>query len=244
MIYAVSVITAVLLTAFFFLYMKGSGYFLLTDNTGEKSTVTAEEENTKEETMPAYNKKQSVLFTVLFFVMAVVTNCFIYNYSYGFNKMNLAVQPMIFPKLAVIHMICACAALTDHKRCKIPNKLLLIGLIARAVVYILEFFLAGEYFTDILKNDALGFVIGFVMLFVVAVVTRGGIGFGDVKLFGVIGITAGSGGVFAVLFLSLLLSSIGSVIMLIMKKKTLKSSMPMAPFIYGGFAAAVILGVF
>ena len=261
MIYAVSVSAAVLFTVFFFIYMKKTGYFVLAEKTSAEEKNAAEEtseaaDNIENENDPVYSavenkdneavyyKKQSVLFTVLFFVMAVLLNYFVYLYSYKTGDAALTSQPFIFLKLAVVHMICACAALTDSKRCKIPNKLIVIGLISRAVIYIAEIITAWEYFRDIIINDLIGFAIGFVMLFVIAVITRGGIGFGDVKLFGVIGLMAGSGGVFAVLFLSLLFSSVTSIILMLIRKKTLRSSLPMAPSIYFGFAVTVILGTF
>lgn len=260
MIYAVSAVTAVLLTVFFHVYMKMTGYFSAEGSrlSAEQETDSADEvpskenpgdpksddeqKNTKDER--CYSKKQSLLLTCVFFVLAFLINIPVYVYSYKMNEINLAAQPMIFFKLSVTHAICACAALTDVKRNRIPNTLIAAGLISRGVIYIPEFILARDFFAGILKNDVLGFAIGFVMLFTVAVITKGGIGYGDVKLFGVIGLMMGSGGVFAVLFLSLLFSSICSVFMMITKKKTLKSSLPMAPFIYMGFAAAAAAGLF
>lgn len=259
MIYAVSAAMAALFTVIFFLYLKKSGYFSLAENVDaagtEKPAInnenalseaddSPESKDTEDKALLVYNRKQSLILIGLFFVLAFITNFFIYKYSYEMNEVNLRLQPLILPKMAVTHLICACAALTDFKRCKIPNVLIAAGLVSRAVMYAAELFLTGEYFTDILKNDALGFAIGFIMLFVIAVITKGGIGFGDVKLFGVIGLMAGSGGVFAVLFLSLLFSSICSVALMLLKKKTLKSSVPMAPFIYMGLVAVIILGVF
>lgn len=266
MIYAVSAAAAALFTVFFWLYLKKAGYFTLTDNTNAHDTAAetdpepavksenipneeqaSEGENTNDkldEALLVYNKRQSLMFTGLFFVLALLTNFLVWKYSYEMNEINLTYQPLIFPKMAITHLICACAALTDLKRCRIPNRLIAAGIVSRSLIYVIELFLTGEHFTDILKNDALGFAIGFIMLFVIAVITKGGIGFGDVKLFGVIGLMAGSGGVFAVLFLSLLMSSISSVALMIAKRKTLKSSLPMAPFIYLGLVAVIILGVY
>lgn len=264
MIYAVSMVTAVLLTVFFYIYMKKTGYFLLSDKIEISVGNAAEDEkkdavkNNDNENDPegenadvkndkagaVYSVKQSFIFTGLFFIMAVITNFFIYKYSYEMNEFNRTAQPLIFLKMAIVHAICACAALTDYKRCRIPNTLIVTGLASRVIIYIAELFIAVEYFKDIIINDMAGFAIGFAMLFVIAVITKGSIGFGDVKLFGVIGLMAGSGGVFALLVLSLFFSSIASVILILMRKKTLSSSVPMAPFIYIGFAAAVILGIF
>lgn len=254
MIYAVSVSAAALFTLFFFFYMKKTEYFVLAEKPPEEEGNAAdkiEKENDtafsaveNKNTEAVYNKKQSVLFTVSFFLIAVLMNYFVYMYSYKTSDAALTGQPFIFLKMAVTHMICACAALTDYKRSKIPNKLIVIGLVSRAVIYIAEIITAWGYIKEIFINDMIGFAIGFIMLFVIAVITRGGIGFGDVKLFGVIGLMAGSGGVFAVLFLSLLFSSVISIILMLTRKKTLRSSLPMAPSIYLGFAVTVILGTF
>lgn len=209
----------------------------------EASEDDSSADETENETLDdaCYNKKQAIVITGVFFLFSFLINYLLYTYTVVMNEYPM---PFLFAKMAIMNGIIGCAALTDQKRHKIPNLLILFGLVSRLIIYILEFIWAREIFFIVLKNDGIGFLIGFVLLFIIAVITKGGIGFGDVKLFGVLGLMAGSGGVFITLFLSLALNSVTALILIGMKKKTMKSKMPMAPFIYAGYALVCIIGLF
>lgn len=71
-----------------------------------------------------------------------------------------------------------------------------------------------------------------------------GMGFGDVKLAGVLGIYLGYlgwGHVFAGTFLAFLLGSAWSVTLLLARKGTLKSAIPFGPFMLAGAAGAMLI---
>jgi leader peptidase (prepilin peptidase) / N-methyltransferase len=82
-----------------------------------------------------------------------------------------------------------------------------------------------------IANFAIGGGIGFGMLFLIAFLSRGGMGWGDVKLAALIGLATG----FPLVFLALVMASImGGVIavpLLIMKKKGRKETIPFGPFL-------------
>ena len=98
-----------------------------------------------------------------------------------------------------------------------------------------------EEMKDILKNDLIGFVIGFVFLALVSFVTKGSLGFGDVKLFGIIGITAGSFGTYSTLLISLIASLIVSLVFITIKKMDRKSAFPFGPCIALGYIVSILL---
>lgn len=145
-----------------------------------------------------------------------------------------------FVKLYGLFVIVMSAAVVDAKRRIIPNVLIIAGLIFRGGIYLYEFFCL-DGFKDILINDLIGFGIGFVLLAVVSVLTKGSLGFGDAKLFGVIGITAGSFCTYSTLLLSLVISSVVSIVFIARKKMSRKDSLPFGPCIAAGYVIAVML---
>lgn len=80
--------------------------------------------------------------------------------------------------------------------------------------------------------------------FVLRAVYPPGMGFGDVKLAGVLGMYLGFlgwGHVFAGTFLAFLLGGLWSIVILAARRGTLKSSIPFGPFMLAGTAAAMLL---
>jgi len=216
-------------------YLLKKKYFSLSYKEVEpEENIKTEDGN--EDIPERYNRRQSIIMMIVFFILSLCLSYIIFTYTAG--------NYYLYAKLSILNGIIAAAAITDFKSSKIPNELIIFGICARIVIYVAEFILARSAFWRVLKNDFFGFLIGFVFLFLVAVITKGGIGYGDVKLFGIIGILSGSAGVAVILFLSLLINSIVAIVLLILKRKTLKSTLPMAPFIYMGFFLACILGMF
>lgn len=147
-------------------------------------------------------------------------------------------------KLIVILAILEIVSITDFKLKIIPNSIILIGLIVRVVLYIIEFFTKIDDFISILKSDLIGFAFGFGLLLLACIISRQSIGFGDVKLFAVIGITTGFTCTFSTLFISLIVSAIVGLIMLISKKMTKKDSMPFAPCVLIGYLTTLFLVIY
>ncbi len=80
--------------------------------------------------------------------------------------------------------------------------------------------------------------------FILRLVYPPGMGFGDVKLAGVLGMYLGYlgwGHLFAGTFLAFLLGGVWSIALLAARRGTLKSSIPFGPFMLAGTAAAMLL---
>lgn len=145
-----------------------------------------------------------------------------------------------FIKLYSLFVLVTAAGVVDLKRRIIPNILIIFGLGLRLCVYIYEI-VTAENIKAILFNDLIGFAIGFLLLAVVAVITKGALGFGDVKLFGVIGITGGAFVTYSTLLLSLIISAVFSLVALAAKKMSRKDSFPFGPCITAGYIIAILL---
>lgn len=117
----------------------------------------------------------------------------------------------------------------DYKHTIIPDGLVIFGLIT-GLIY--RFVLPLSLGTKILWIDSiLGLLIGGVFFLLVAVVSEGNMGGGDIKLMGMLGFFLGLGKIIMVIFLSFLIGALFTVPLLILKKKSRKDMIPFGPFI-------------
>ena len=134
------------------------------------------------------------------------------------------------------------AAVCDLEFELIPN-ISVVALIAlRLVIAIPESILNVEKTADGLMGSLLTGLVVLVFLLLMSAITRGGIGNGDIKLFTGLGFMCDLSSVVITFIMSTLLCAVLSGLLLILKKKGLKDTLPMAPFIWTGFmiAATVI----
>ena len=82
-----------------------------------------------------------------------------------------------------------------------------------------------------IASAALGGGIGFAIFLLLAIVSRGGMGWGDVKLAALIGLATGFPLVFFSIVLGAVLGGIVAVAMVIAKKRTFKETLPFGPFL-------------
>jgi len=124
------------------------------------------------------------------------------------------------------------------------------GLILNKVVYagmvialLIAVFLPQPWITQLklhgIANFALGGAIGFVILLLIAIISRGGMGWGDVKLAGLIGLAAGFPLVVVTLIMGAILGGLVAAALLAMKKRGRKEAIPFGPFL--SVAAVVTL---
>ena len=78
---------------------------------------------------------------------------------------------------------------------------------------------------------ALGGAIGFAILFLIALVSRGGMGWGDVKLAALIGLATGFPLVFFSIIMGAILGGIVAVALVIAKKRKRRETIPFGPFL-------------
>ncbi|WP_203361598.1 A24 family peptidase [Bacillus sp. REN10] len=115
----------------------------------------------------------------------------------------------------------------------IPDKLLL---------FFSGFFLIERYLLPLEPwwDSFLGAAVGFFLPFSLAIITKGGMGGGDIKLFAVIGLVLGTKGIWLTFILSAFLGVIGGLIGLWLGLISRKQPFPFGPFI----AASALLVLF
>ncbi len=136
-----------------------------------------------------------------------------------------------FIRFAILTCILVSAAFIDIDHRIIPDKLNLFGIVSGIVFVFLPDSLS-------VKNALLGFVAGGGLLLLVAVISRGAMGGGDIKLFAVIGIFLGLEKTVLALFLTFLFGGIAGILLIAAKIKSRKDYIPFGPFIgIGAFIA-------
>lgn len=146
-------------------------------------------------------------------------------------------------KILFAFITCSCAAIIDAKERRIPNMLILILLGMRLMLIPLDFIIyGGSDGWRLLLMSAIGGGAALAVLFLFSVLSKGGFGMGDVKLCGAIGFAAGLSAVMYSVVFGMVLCAMFAVILLVIKKKTLKDQLAFAPFIYLGMAVCIALG--
>ena len=117
----------------------------------------------------------------------------------------------------------------------IPNKVLLFFV---SIVVPMRIFIPMDPWWE----PVAGFILGFSLLFLIALVTKGGMGGGDVKLFAVLGLFLGWQGVLICFFFSCLYGALIGGLALWLGKVKRREPIPFGPFIALGSITAYFLG--
>ena len=150
--------------------------------------------------------------------------------------------PKIVRYLILLAAMFVIAWIDWHDR-RIPNKILILMLKTRGILLCVEWAVYPEYRLSLLLSALLGLLIGGGMFLLADVISNGGIGMGDIKLFAVVGSYMGSGSILAVIFLTVMASAAYSAVMLLFKKVKWKEEIPFAPFILVGTVLTMALGM-
>lgn len=142
-----------------------------------------------------------------------------------------------FAPRSAIHLtmigILLVAALIDMESLYIPNGLVLFGIISGLILNLVT----G---TATFSGTALGFLGGGIPMFTLYLLSRGGMGAGDVKLGAMMGLFLGWKLVLVGLFLSFFSGSLVGILLLVTGKKGRKDAIPFAPYLaFGGTASAL-----
>lgn len=125
----------------------------------------------------------------------------------------------------------------------IPNHMIGIGLLFWLVLMILEIAVAKTPWKDLLMFSVLGGAICGGVLLVIALIVKTALGMGDVKMFFVLGLLYGVSDTYGILLFSVLIMGVISIALLLMKKVTTKTAIPMAPFVVVGFLLSIFAGM-
>lgn len=174
------------------------------------------------------NKKQvfsgSAGKSVLF-VFFLICDCMVIHRmtEHGYKLYAAASSVLLVNSMLIL-------AQTDIGRRIIPNRYLAALLVLRTVFLCFSF---GDSKYLIIDSTA-GLAAGFLITLIMSLLSKKGLGAGDIKMFAVVGYFAGLSGILDILLYTCLFCFICAVIFLITGKCSLKSSIPMAPFAFAG----------
>lgn len=133
------------------------------------------------------------------------------------------------------------AALDDLKGKRVPNGLIGTMFCAWILIMVPQLFFQTEQALSLLVSGIGGFLIGGGVFLVVYLVSRKGIGGGDVKLMAVSGLYLGANGALpSMLYGSVFAAAVGGV-MLLSKRIGRKDTIPLVPFLYIGMLLTMFI---
>ena len=154
-----------------------------------------------------------------------------------FNKFGLSLDfifySIVFSILLIIFFI-------DLYYQIIPNGLNILILILGVIYKFLQFILYNKPVE--LLNSLLGLIISSGVFFLIIIISKGGMGGGDMKLIGVLGFVLGLKKIALTIFLSFILGAIISIFLLLFKIKDRRDPIPFGPFICLAFMITIFWG--
>lgn len=144
-------------------------------------------------------------------------------------------------KIIVLMLFLTSIAMIDRKLRIIPNKLLLVAVGARLIIYLITWLTTKVGLIALFKDDIMGLLMIFIFAVAVLIFAKNSIGMGDIKLLMVMAMYQGYAGVFASIFLSLFLTSVIGIGLIIGRKKSRKDEVPFGPFLLAGTFISVAL---
>lgn len=117
--------------------------------------------------------------------------------------------------------------ISDVHAMLIPNKVLLFF---ACVIIPVRFFIPMDPWWDPIA----GSIVGFVLLLFIAIISKGGMGGGDIKLFAVLGLFLGLKGVLLTFFFATFIGAFVGIVLVVLKKVKRKQPIPFGPAISAG----------
>jgi len=105
-----------------------------------------------------------------------------------------------------------------------------------------SFHLSNTAFLNAGLSSLIGGAVGFVIFFIIVVVSGGGMGVADIYMAALIGLAVGYPNIFAAILIAILTGGILAIVLLVSKIKKRKDAIPFGPFLAVGAVAALIFG--
>ncbi len=167
---------------------------------------------------------------------AGMSGCFFLAKHWGVPAAGCIRNELVFGWLVMV-------ALIDGKEGIIPHGLTLPGFGAWVLLTLLALGMGGGSLKGLLIFSMGGCLMGGGLFFLCRILTKGGVGMGDVRVFGILGLLYGMNYTFSIVFFTILLMSLYGFGAVLCKRKDMKSRVPMGPFILASYGLCCLLGV-
>lgn len=142
---------------------------------------------------------------------------------------------LLLVNFIMIYTVVQISGVIDFHCHKIPNSVLLMGAGVRILILLLIFIFSREFFATELIMSLVGCIVSLLVMLLISIVSKQGIGYGDVKLYACLGLYLGIMDTYYILFYAALLAALYAAYILLSKKGNRKSRIPFGPFTYLGF---------
>jgi prepilin signal peptidase PulO-like enzyme (type II secretory pathway) len=129
----------------------------------------------------------------------------------------------------------------DIKTKTIPNILILVMLAGWLLLLTPMLFFNAEYGIKALTDSIYGFLLGGGLFLSVYLLSRKGLGGGDVKFMAVAGLYLGFSGTIPAIFIGTTFAALTGLVLILLKKINRKDSIPLAPFLFIGIVITVFM---
>jgi len=162
---------------------------------------------------------------------------FLYWWCVIFSKPELGI--VAFGVLALYACLFIIIFVIDLEHGLILNKVVYPGMVVALLLALYPWPWFSESIGMRVAYAALGGAAGFAIFLLIAIVSRGGMGWGDVKLAALMGLATGFPLVFLAIIMAAILGGMVAVALMIAKKRTRRQTIPFGPFL--ALAAMVTL---
>lgn len=148
--------------------------------------------------------------------------------------------------LKIAKNLCAISVLwpiaeSDYKCFKIPNKLILYGILLRVLILFYEIIFAFDTLKLTFISEGIAIIASAVVCIACILMSKGSMGMGDLKMLLMVGSLLGLEGWIYSLMFSVVISFVVALLLLLTKKKSKKDAIPFAPFVLAGSLLSMIL---
>ena len=210
-------------------------YILLDKNKADKIWFFRSRDNKEELPSKEIKRLPYILLTIALLVVSGVIEIWLMTHiSDILNQIKMSIA-----------LVCLTgAACNDYREHRIPNRFPLIMAITGIACLAIGYFTNQAGSTSYIFSCLIATVGVSLCLTLASVLTKHGIGFGDIKLLSALALTGGVYTICGTLFFGMVLCAIVAIVLLVMKKKTIKESLPFGPFIYFGFCITVLASIY
>lgn len=208
------------------------GYAMLDIHVFEKITILKAAKENQDEAKKAIGKKLLLVLIIILFAISFAVTWFV------FRRVS---EPINIAKMLIALVCLVGSACVDFREHRIPNLFPAIMAVSGVVLLAAGYFTQQVGATSYIVSSAIAAGGCVLFLTVASFLSKGGIGAGDIKLLGALGLLCGVYTICETAFISITLCALASIPLLLLKKKTIKGALPFGPFVLIGFAASVIL---
>lgn len=159
----------------------------------------------------------------------------------GWVTVGLNPEVWAYGKWCAAALMLLAAMMVDYRCHRIPNAVVLSGYGAGLLLLAVELVFQPENALRSLLAALIGASFCLVLLYLLARLTKEGVGMGDVKLLSALGWLVGLVPALIALFLAMILCALAAVVLLLSKKKSRKDVLPLGPFLFLGYFILIIM---